>query len=129
MEGAVVKTCLDDPIMAVPTDVTTTDVTAADLDAIGESIGRFSPLPPERTRTREVLAAAIAVLPTVTDDVAAQAIDVVATELADVADRLTVRELMLSQALQLAHDQQIEIVRLRGRVRDFDDLLRNARKS
>jgi Mg2+ and Co2+ transporter CorA len=104
-------------------------VTAADLDALGESIGRLAPLPPERTRTREVLAAAIAALQVTTDDVAAQAIDVVATELADVADRLAVRELMLSQALQLAHNQHIEISRLRGRVHDLLDLLRTARRT
>src|SRR6185503_14233613 len=63
--------------------------TATDLDAIGDAIGRLAPLPPERTRTREVLHAAIEALRVTTDDVAAQAIDVVATELADVADRLS----------------------------------------
>lgn len=100
---------------------------AADLDAIRDAIGRLEPLPPERTRTREVLHAAIEALRVTTDDVAAQAIDVVATELADVADRLSVRELMLSQALQLAHDQYREIARLKARVHDLLDFARHAR--
>lgn len=113
--------------MTSPLDITTAAVTAADLDAIGDAIGRLAPLPPERTRTREVLRAAIEALRVTTDDVAAQAIDVVATELADVADRLSVRELMVSQALQLAHDQYREITRLRARVRELLDLARSAR--
>ena len=45
--------------MSAPVDTTTattvTMVTMAELDAIGESIGRSAPLPPERTRTRETL--------------------------------------------------------------------------
>lgn len=108
-------------------DILTPANTAADLDAIGSAIGRLAPLPPEHTRTREVLHAAIEALRITTDDVAAQAIDVVATELADVADRLSVRELMLSQVLQLAHDQYREIARLQSRVRELLDLARSAR--
>jgi hypothetical protein len=46
-----------------------------------------------------------------------------------VADRLSVRELMLSQALQLAHDQYREITRLRARVRALLDLARSARSA
>jgi Mg2+ and Co2+ transporter CorA len=101
-------------------------LTATDLDAIGAAIGRWSPSPPDRTR--EVLHAAIEALRVTSDDVAAQAIDVVATELADVADRLSVREQILSQALQLAHDQQREIARLKTRVHDLLDLARATRQ-
>lgn len=114
--------------MRRPDDPAVADlVTAADLDAIRDAIGRSAALPPERTRVREVLAAAIGALRVATDDLAAQAIDVVATELAIVADRLTVREVMLSEALDLAHRQQQEIDRLRTRVRDLVDLLRHGR--
>jgi hypothetical protein len=77
-----------------------------------------------RERTREVLAVAIDALRVVTDAVAAQAVEVIANELADVAERLTVRELMLSHALQLAFDQHCEITRLRRRVHDLTDLTR-----
>ena len=108
-------------------EIVTPTMMAAELDAIGDSIGRLAPLPRDRTRTREVLHAAVEALRVTTDDVAAQAIDVVATELADVADRLTVRELMLSQALQLAHDQYREITRLQSRVRELLELARGAR--
>jgi hypothetical protein len=46
--------------------------------------------------------------------------------LADVADRLAVRDEILSRTLGLAHSQQQEIVRLRQRVRDLVDLARAA---
>jgi hypothetical protein len=107
-------------------DIVPATMTAPHLDAIADVIGTLAQLPPERTRTREVLDAAIDALGIVTDDVAAAAIDVLAVELADVADRLATRELMLSQALQLAHDQHREIVRLQARVRDLLDLARGS---
>ncbi len=103
-----------------------TPTAANDLGAMGDAIGTLAP-PSGQNRTREVLRAAIEALQVATDDIASQAIEVVATELAEVAEWVSVRELMLSQALQIAHDQHREICRLQARVFELLDLVRCAR--
>lgn len=106
-------------------------VAVADDTAVGPHAAEiFRPrrvTSPDR-RTREILSIACDMIKTTTDDLAGVTLDVLARELAAVADRLATRELMLSEALTLSHTQHVEIQRLRRRVADLLDLARAARQ-
>ena len=92
--------------------------TPADLAAIGQAVGRWSPRPASRDR-HELLTSAIDAIRSVTE--IADAVDVIialADELAIAAAELETQRELVSESLALAHRQHVEIGRLRERLKD-----------
>jgi hypothetical protein len=78
-------------------------------------------------RVKQVLAIAVEMLPTITDDLTADLVEHLARTIVDQEDALRAARQVVSTSLQLAHAQHTEIDRLRKRLADLLDERRQAR--
>ena len=94
--------------------------------AAGE-IFRPVPVDPAKTLTREMLSIGLDMMRATTDDLAAQVLERVLWHLADVADRLAVVEIELSETLTIAYQRHAMLERQREQLAHLRDLARAAR--
>lgn len=108
-------------------DVGTVDDVSHDARPHADEIFRPAPIDPAKTLTREMLAIGIDMMRATTDDLAAAVLERVLGHLADVADRLAVVELELSEALAIAYQRHAMLERQREQLAHLRDLARAAR--
>jgi hypothetical protein len=86
---------------------------------------RSTPVP--STSSRAVLASAVALLPAIADDRAADLIEHLARAIVDLEDELRALRALLSEALAMTHTQHVEMVRRQKRLVDLLDRRRQER--
>ena len=92
-----------------------------------EVFNRPAPLDPAKTLTREIISIGIDMIRATTDDLAAVALERILEHLVDVADRLAIVELELSEALTIAYERHVVITRQQEQIGHLRDLARGAR--
>ena len=91
-----------------------------------DEIFRRPPVDPAKSLTREILSIGIDMIAATTDDLAAVALERILEHMADVADRLAVVEIELSETLTIAYERHAMIERQREQIGHLRDLARGA---
>ena len=102
------------------TDAAPHSVTAADISWTPVAMRTWP-------ASRDVLAAAVEALPEIDDDLAAELIEALALALVAARERIGATRRTVSALLQVQHDAQREVTRLRARLGELLDERREAR--
>lgn len=89
-----------------------------------DEIFRPAPVDPRHTRTRDLLSIGIDMITASTDDLAATCIERLCEHLADMADELAIKTLMLSESQTIAYERHVVITRQGQRIADLLALAR-----